>query len=114
MVKQEIYNKKYYYRRLKQLAKYLEEFEEELLKIEIKYPADKNALALLSQGYIEHIDQFEKEITFYKNMINVLDKMEGVVKGKWLTQPNKSLGRKTPLEVIIKEQDGMKKVLDLL
>lgn len=48
--------------------KKLHEFEEDLRAIRKKYILDKNKVALLSQGYIEHIIQFKNEIKEYEEM----------------------------------------------
>lgn len=47
----------------------LHELEEDLKAIRKKYYIDKNKVALLSQGYIEHIVQFKDEIKGYEDMI---------------------------------------------
>ena len=47
----------------------LHELEEDLKAIRKKYYIDKNKVALLSQGYIEHIVQFKDEIKEYEDMI---------------------------------------------
>lgn len=47
----------------------LHELEEDLEAIRKKYYIDKNKVALLSQGYIEHIVQFKDEIKEYEDMI---------------------------------------------
>jgi transcriptional regulator with XRE-family HTH domain len=49
--------------------KKLHELEEDLKAIRKKYYLDKNKVALLSQGYIEHIVQFKDEIKEYEDMI---------------------------------------------
>jgi transcriptional regulator with XRE-family HTH domain len=49
--------------------KKLHELEEDLKAIRKKYYIDKNKVALLSQGYIEHIVQFKDEIKGYEDMI---------------------------------------------
>jgi len=49
--------------------KKLLELEEDLKAIRKKYYIDKNKVALLSQGYIEHIVQFKDEIKGYEDMI---------------------------------------------
>lgn len=53
-----------------------------------------------------------------KELQLVLDKMDGVIKeGKenvWLNTPNEALDNRTPLEIIEKDYDGVKKVLSLL
>ena len=49
--------------------KKLHELEEDLKAIRKKYYIDKNKVALLSQGYIEHIVQFKDEIKEYEDMI---------------------------------------------
>ena len=49
--------------------KKLHELEEDLKAIRKKYYMDKNKVALLSQGYIEHIVQFKDEIKEYEDMI---------------------------------------------
>ena len=49
--------------------KKLLELEEDLKAIRKKYYIDKNKVALLSQGYIEHIVQFKDEIKEYEDMI---------------------------------------------
>ena len=49
--------------------KKLHELEEDLKAIRKKYYMDKNKVALLSQGYIEHIVQFKDEIKGYEDMI---------------------------------------------
>jgi len=46
----------------------LYEFEEDLKAIRKKYSSDKNKVALLSQGYIEHIAQLKAEIEEYEKM----------------------------------------------
>ena len=48
--------------------KKLHEFEQDLKAIRKKYSPDKNKVALLSQGYVEHIAQLEAEIEEYENM----------------------------------------------
>jgi len=49
--------------------KKLHELEEDLKAIRKKYYIDKNKVALLSQGYIEHIVQFKDEIKEYEDII---------------------------------------------
>ncbi len=44
------------------------EFKEDLKAIRKKYFPDKNKVALLSQGYIEHIAQLENEIRKFKEI----------------------------------------------
>jgi transcriptional regulator with XRE-family HTH domain len=48
--------------------KKLHELEEDLRAIRKEYILDKNKVALLSQGYIEHIIQFKNEIKEYEEM----------------------------------------------
>jgi len=48
--------------------KKLHEFEQDLKAIRKKYSPDKNKVALLSQGYVEHIAQLEAEIEEYEKM----------------------------------------------
>ena len=48
--------------------KKLHEFEQDLKAIRKKYSPDKNKVALLSQGYAEHIAQLEAEIEEYEKM----------------------------------------------
>ncbi len=50
--------------------KKLHEFEQDLKAIRKKYSPDKNKVALLSQGYVEHIAQLEAEIEEYEKMKN--------------------------------------------
>jgi len=47
----------------------LHELEEDLKAIRKKYYSDKNKVAVLSQGYIEHIVQFKDEMKEYEDMI---------------------------------------------
>jgi len=53
-----------------------------------------------------------------KGLQIILDKMDGVIKKEmekeWLNTPNKSLGNKTPLEVIGQGFSGIQEVLRLL
>ena len=46
----------------------LHKFDEDLAAIRKKYSSDKNKVALLSQGYIEHIAQLKAEVDEYKKM----------------------------------------------
>lgn len=46
----------------------LREFEEDLKAIRKKYSTDKNKVALLSQGYIEHTLKLKSEIAEYEKM----------------------------------------------
>ena len=46
----------------------LHEFEEDLKAIRKKYSSDKNKVALLSQGYVEHIAQLKAEIEEYEKI----------------------------------------------
>lgn len=48
--------------------KKLNEFKIDLKEIKKKYSTDKNKLALLSQGYKEHIEQLKAEIAEYEKM----------------------------------------------
>ena len=49
--------------------KKLHELEKDLKAIRKEYHSDKNKVALLSQGYIEHIVQFKDEIKEYEDMV---------------------------------------------
>ena len=49
--------------------KKLHELEEDLRTIRKKYCSEKNKVAVLSQGYIEHIAQFKDEMKEYEDMI---------------------------------------------
>lgn len=46
----------------------LQEFDQDLKEIEKKYATDKDKLALLSQGYQEHIAQLKGEMKEYERM----------------------------------------------
>jgi len=49
--------------------KKLHELEKDLRATRKEYHSDKNKVALLSQGYIEHIIQFKDEIKEYEDMV---------------------------------------------
>jgi TATA-binding protein-associated factor Taf7 len=53
-------------RQLKITKQRLNELKKGLEKIRKKYSSDKNKVALLSQGYVEHIAQLKAEIEEYE------------------------------------------------
>ena len=71
--------------------KKLHELEEDLKAIRKKYYLDKNKVALLSQGYIEHIAQFKDEIMRYEDMIEA--PFPGVLTIHNLNKINRSIVR---------------------
>lgn len=106
--------KKAYSLRLKITKGHLKEFEESYRGLRKKYAHNKNQVAVLGRGYLEHIEQFKKEIRFYENMLNVMGKAKGVVRRKWFESPIQSLGNRIPLEVIMNQPAGVNKVLNLI
>jgi len=69
----------------------LSELEKDYLAIKKKYSNDKNKLALLGQGYIEHIQQLKGEIREYEKMKN--NPLPVVLLARTLKDINKALTR---------------------
>jgi len=55
-------------RQYKYTKRKLHEFEEDLKAVQKKYSPDKNKVALLGKGYVEHIAQLKAQIKEYMNM----------------------------------------------
>ena len=106
--------KRAYSLRLKITKSHLKDFEEVYNGLRKKYAYNENQAALLCKGYLEQIEQFKKEIGFYENMLNAMDKAKGVVRQKWFESPIPALENRTPLEVIMNEPRGLDKVLNLV
>ena len=106
--------KRAYNRRLKITKGHLKDFEEIYNGLRKKYAYNENQAAVLCKGYSEHIEKFKKEIRFYENMLNAMDKAKGVVRQKWFESQILALENRTPLEVIMNEPRGLDKILNLV